>query len=232
MAVLTGGQALVQSLYREGVRVVLGVPGAGQYEAVDALFEEPRIRYVSVRHEQAATYMADGFARAGGGIAGVLVVPGPGVLNAAAGMVTANAVSSPMLVITGARHFRRRGRGEDEGGFLREFAMWSATAERPAQIPELVRVAFRRMKTQRPGPTVLQIPQAVLAEAAEVELTEVGEELPPAPEAGIIARAAAHLAQQRAATADLGRRRRNCRRCCAFDSGTGRTAAGAGGHHA
>ena len=197
MPALTGGQALVRSLYREGVRVVFGVPGDGQYEAVDALFEEPRIRYVSVRHEQAASYMADGYARAGGGIAAILVVPGPGVLNAAAGMVTANAVSSPMLVVTGSRHFQRRGSGEEEGEFLRELSTWNKTAERPAQIPDLVRQAFRRMKTQRPGPTVLQISRSVLAESTDVEWAEVGEDSPPMAEAELIAAAAALLAGAR-----------------------------------
>ena len=63
MTRMTGGQALARSMLREGVRTVFGIPGAGQYEAVDALWETPEIRYVSVRHEQAATYMADGYAR-------------------------------------------------------------------------------------------------------------------------------------------------------------------------
>ena len=65
---VTGAQALIKQLYREGVRVVFGVPGFGQYEAVDALCEESGIQYVSTRHEQAASFMADGYARAGGGI--------------------------------------------------------------------------------------------------------------------------------------------------------------------
>src|SRR5688500_8198705 len=101
---MNGGQALVKSLEREGIRVVFGLPGAGQYEAIDALYETPGIRYVATRHEQATTYMADGYARVSGEIATALVVPGPGVFNAFAGMATAYAVSSPMLVITGTRH--------------------------------------------------------------------------------------------------------------------------------
>ena len=98
---MTGGQALVQALYREGVRVIFGVPGMQQYHAVDAVHQEPRIRYISTRHEQATSYMADGYARVSGRVATAMVVPGPGLLNAAAGMATAYAVSSPLLIVTG-----------------------------------------------------------------------------------------------------------------------------------
>ena len=66
MTRMNGGQALVRSLAAQGLRVVFGVPGAGQYEAIDALYTTPSIRYISVRHEQAASYMADGYARASG----------------------------------------------------------------------------------------------------------------------------------------------------------------------
>ena len=79
MSKITGGQALIQSLYNEGVRVVFGLPGMGQYKAVDALYQEPGIRYIATRHEQATSFMADGYARVSGHIAAVLVVPGPGL---------------------------------------------------------------------------------------------------------------------------------------------------------
>ena len=63
---MTGGQALVKSLHREGVRVMFGLPGVQLYHALDPLYDEPDIRFVNTRHEQATTYMADGYARAGG----------------------------------------------------------------------------------------------------------------------------------------------------------------------
>lgn len=72
-ATLSGGQALAETLRREGIRVVFGIPGAGQYEATDAIYQEPSLRYIAVRHEQAASYMADGYARAGNEVAAVLV---------------------------------------------------------------------------------------------------------------------------------------------------------------
>src|SRR5205809_255939 len=85
MARMTGGEALVQSLYREGVRVVFGLPGVQLYGVMAALRDEPRIRFITTRHEQATGYMADGYARASGEPGVALVVPGPGLLNAAAG---------------------------------------------------------------------------------------------------------------------------------------------------
>lgn len=77
MPKLNGGEALIRSLQQEGVRTVFGIPGLGQYEAIDALYHAPAIRYIGVRNEQAATYMADGYGRASGEIAAALVLPLP-----------------------------------------------------------------------------------------------------------------------------------------------------------
>src|SRR5881392_2829688 len=101
MARMTGGEALVKQLYREGVRVVFGLPGVQLYGVVAALRDEPGIRFVVTRHEQATTYMADGYARAGSTFGTALVVPGPGLLNASAGLSTAFAASSPVLMLAG-----------------------------------------------------------------------------------------------------------------------------------
>ena len=80
MTRMSGGQALVRSLHREGVRVVFGIPGYQLYHAIDALYDVPDIRFISTRHEQAAAYMAYGYSQAGGGIGTAMVVPGPGLL--------------------------------------------------------------------------------------------------------------------------------------------------------
>ena len=101
MTRMTGGEALVRSLYSEGVRVIFGLPGEQLYYALEALYHEPGIRFIVTRHEQGAAYMADGFSRAGGGIGTLLVVPGPGLLNASSGIGTAFAASSPVLVLSG-----------------------------------------------------------------------------------------------------------------------------------
>src|SRR5262249_58592856 len=97
----TGGEPLGQWLYREGVRVVFGLPGVQLYGVLAALRDEPRIRFIVTRHEQATSFMADGYARASGEIGSALVVPGPGLLNAASGLSTAYSASSPGLMISG-----------------------------------------------------------------------------------------------------------------------------------
>ena len=101
MARMTGGQAFARQLHREGVRVIFGLPGVQLYHLLDGLAEQEEIRFITTRHEQATTYMADGYSRTGAGIGTALVVPGPGLQNASAGIGTAYSASSPMLVIAG-----------------------------------------------------------------------------------------------------------------------------------
>src|SRR5919198_2897088 len=110
---LTGGEALVQQLVREGARVVFGLPGVQLYGAIAALRDEPGIRFITTRHEQATTYMADGYARAGGGFGVALVVPGPGLQNASAGIGTAYSCSSPVFLVAG--QVPKRYLGKDVG---------------------------------------------------------------------------------------------------------------------
>ena len=110
---MTGGEALAKQLHREGVRVVFGLPGVQLYGAMAALRDEKDIRFILTRHEQATTYMADGYARAGGGFGVALVVPGPGVLNAGAGLSTAYSCSSPVFLVAG--QVPRRYLGKDVG---------------------------------------------------------------------------------------------------------------------
>src|SRR5206468_5873202 len=100
MARMTGGEAIVKALAREGVKVAFGLPGVQLYGIVTAFRDEP-IRFITVRHEGSSTYMADGYARAGGDVGVAVAVPGPGLLNAAAGLNTAYSASSPVLLIAG-----------------------------------------------------------------------------------------------------------------------------------
>ena len=88
MAVMTGGEALVRSLFAAGVRVIFGLPGVQLYGVLAALRDEPRIRFIATRHEQATSFMADGYARAGWDFGTALGVPGPGLLNAMSGLST------------------------------------------------------------------------------------------------------------------------------------------------
>ena len=188
---MTGGQALAKSLYREGVRVVFGLPGAGQYEAIDGIYEEPGIRYFTTRHEQATTHIADGYARVSGNIATALVIPGAGVFNASTGIATAHSVSSPILVVTG-RHDQSP---NDEMASIQQITKWAARAANPADVPVVIHEAFRQLKTGRPRPVYVEVPHEVLAAAAEVKLLESVSYDPLAGDSGQIAEAA-HLLTQ------------------------------------
>ena len=176
---MTGGQALVKSLYLEGVRVIFGLPGVQLYHATDALYEEPGIRFITTRHEQATTYMADGFSRAGGGIGTALMVPGPGLLNAASGIGTAYAASSPILVVSGQveRPLIGVNRGvlhevNDQLDTVRPITKWAHRVLDPAEIPDAVHEAFYHLKTGRPRPVEIEIPPETLSDVADVELRE------------------------------------------------------------
>ena len=156
---MTGGQALVKSLHREGVRVMFGLPGVQLYHALDPLYDEPDIRFVNTRHEQATTYMADGYARAGGTVGTALVVPGPGLLNASAGIGTAYAASSPVLVVSGQieRDLIGVERGvlhevHDQLDTVRPITKWAHRVLDPRQVPGAVHEAFYQLNSGRPRP--------------------------------------------------------------------------------
>ena len=179
MAQMTTAQALVRSLAREGVEVVFGLPGVQIMDIYDAFYGEPGIRLVTTRHEQTAAYMADGYSRTTGKIGVALVVPGPGILNAAAGIGTAYASSSPVLLIAGQveSYNINQGRGAvhevvDQLDVLKNITKWSSAIMAPDQAPEAVHEAMRQLKTGRPRPVALEIPSDVLAQEGDVDLLE------------------------------------------------------------
>ncbi len=195
---MTGGQALARSLYREGVRVIFGLPGVQLYHALDGLAQEPGIRFISTRHEQATAYMADGYARASGGIGTALVVPGPGLQNASAAIGTAYSASSPVLVVAGQiqRDFIGVDRGmlhevNDQLDTIKPITKWAHRILDAAEIPSAVHEAFRQLKTGRPRPVEIEIPPETLEDETDVDLFESGmypAETPPDSEIGSAAR--------------------------------------------
>src|ERR671939_2113697 len=99
---MSGGEALGHSLKMEGVNTIFGLPGVQLDWAFSALWhEQDHVKVYHTRHEQATAYMADGYARTTGKVGTSLVVPGPGLLNAAAGLSTAYATNSPVLCVAG-----------------------------------------------------------------------------------------------------------------------------------
>ena len=179
---MTGGQALVAALRTEGIDTIFGLPGVQLDGAFDALYaERDNVRVVHPRHEQAAAYMADGYARTTGCVGTCLVVPGPGLLNATAGLSTAYACNSPVLCVTGQiqSDLIEFGRGllheiPNQLGMVRSVTKHAARAMTPAAIPGVVREAFAQLRTGRTRPVEIEIPPDVLFAESEVAL------LPPA----------------------------------------------------
>jgi acetolactate synthase-1/2/3 large subunit len=196
MARMTGGQALVASLLREGVRVIFGLPGVQLYGVMAALRAEPGIRFIATRHEQATTYMADGYARAGGSFGTALVVPGPGLLNASAGLATAYAASSPVLVVAGQIPKAKIGKDvgllhevNDQLDAVAPVTKWRRRILEVEEIPGAVREAARQLRTGRPRPVVIDLPPETLEDEGEVTLLDPAPVERAAPPEAALARA-------------------------------------------
>ncbi len=179
MPQMTTAQALVRSLVREGIEVVFGLPGVQIMDVYDAFYHEPGIRLITTRHEQTAAYMADGYSRSTGKIGACLVVPGPGLLNASAGIGTAYASSSPVLLLTGQVESYNIGKGAgavhevvDQLDVVKNITKWRSTIMQPGEAPEAVHEAMKQLKTGRPRPVALEIPSDVLAHSSDVDLLE------------------------------------------------------------
>lgn len=201
----TGGQALVAQLIEEGVEHVFGIPGVQLDWAVEALREaQERIRFVVPRHEQAASYMADGYARSTGREGVCMVVPGPGVLNALSGISTSLACNSRVLMIAGQITSDKIGKGfgllhelPDQSCVLKSLTKWHGMATRPEDVPALVHEAFAQLRSGRPRPVAIEIPPDVLEARAEIAILPRAEENRAQPDAELIAEAAAMLGDAR-----------------------------------
>ncbi|HLT01183.1 MAG TPA: thiamine pyrophosphate-dependent enzyme, partial [Geminicoccaceae bacterium] len=132
-----------------------------------------RLRVIATRHEQAAGYMAYGYAAASGRPGAYCVVPGPGFLNTTAALATAYACNTPVLCLSGQVPLGRIGRGfgllhelPDQLGIMQRLTKWAARIEAPQDAPRLIAEAFAHMRTGRPRPVALEIPMDVLAQEA------------------------------------------------------------------
>ena len=160
---LSGADILIRSLQEENVDYVFGYPGGAVLHIYDALFTQNRIQHVLVRHEQAATHMADGYARATGRPGCVLVTSGPGATNAITGIATAYMDSIPMVVISGQVQSHLIGTDSfqetDMVGISRPIVKHSFMIKSAQDIPQVVKKAFYIATSGRPGPVVIDIPK-------------------------------------------------------------------------
>ena len=163
MEKLSGGDMLIRSLEDEGVKYIFGYPGGAVLHIYDALFKQNRIQHVLVRHEQAATHMADGYARATGLPGVVLVTSGPGATNAITGIATAYMDSIPMVVISGQVMSPLIGTDSfqetDMVGISRPVVKHSFLIKSASEIPLVIKKAFYIATSGRPGPVVVDIPK-------------------------------------------------------------------------
>ncbi len=160
----SGAEVLIRCLEREGVRYIFGLSGGAAIPIFDALVDSP-IELILVRHEQGATHMADGYARATGQPGVVLVTSGPGATNTVTGLLTAQMDSSPLIVITGQTNRVNLGKDAfqeaDVTGITYPVVKHSYLVRDAAHIPRVVREAFHIATTGRPGPVLIDVPKDV-----------------------------------------------------------------------
>lgn len=165
MEMLSGGDILIRSLQEEDVDYVFGYPGGAVLHIYDALFRQDKMKHVLVRHEQAATHMADGYARSTGRPGVVLVTSGPGATNAVTGIATAYMDSIPMVVISGQVQSHLIGTDSfqetDMVGISRPIVKHSFLVKKAEDIPMTIKKAFYIATTGRPGPVVVDIPKDI-----------------------------------------------------------------------
>ena len=193
---MKGGEILIECLKAQGVSAVFGMPGTQNIQIYDALLQRGggTIDHYLVRHEYAATQMADGFARATGEPGVAITVPGPGASNASTGILEAFTDCAPVLLITGqsdsslySKHPSKMFHGLDQMHFFESITKYCAIAHTVAEIPVVVENAFKAMRNGRPGPTMLEFPMDVVTGEGDVRIPRRVEraELPPPDDADL-----------------------------------------------
>ena len=197
MALLKGGQAVVESLRAQGVDTIFGIISTHMMEVYDALYDhQDAIRFISTRHEHAAALMADGYARVSGKPGVCLTSTGPGAANSMGGMGEAYFGSSPVLNITSTAEedLYQRGVGavhevKDQLGMFATVTQWSVHVGQPEEIPDRIHEAFQRFQTGRPRPIEIEIAVDAQAKVGEVEIPQWRKSFPPQADPALVERA-------------------------------------------
>jgi acetolactate synthase-1/2/3 large subunit len=162
----TGAEMVVKSLSALNVKYIFGYPGGSVLDIYDAIFQQDEIEHILVRHEQAATHMADGYSRATGEVGVVLATSGPGATNCVTGIATAYMDSIPMVVLAGQVASSLIGddafQETDIVGCTRPIIKHSFNCRSLADIPDAIAKAFYLARTGRPGPVVIELPKDIL----------------------------------------------------------------------
>lgn len=197
MTRMTGGQAVAAALKTEGIEHVFGIVGTHNSPLFDGAYQDQNLNVITVRHEQGATMMAAGYARASGKIAACFIVPGPGVTNALTGMGMAYSESAPMLVFGGQNTLAQLGR---EDGYFHELrdsmnvagavCGYTARLTVPEDVPRVVREAVRAMRCQRPRPAYIEVPLDVQSNQGDINMLSKEKFVRPGGDPAAIERAA------------------------------------------
>lgn len=167
---------VIEILKKEKVDVIFGYPGGAVIDIYDELYKTPEIKHVLVRHEQAATHAADGYARSTGKVGVVLVTSGPGSTNTVTGIATAYMDSIPIVVLTGQVPTKLIGNDAfqetDTTGITRPITKHNFLIKRIEDLPRTLKAAFYIAKTGRPGPVVVDIPKDIQQTEGEFEYPE------------------------------------------------------------
>ena len=180
--VLTGAEIVCECLLREGVEIVFGYPGGAILPTYDALTKYPQLHHVLTRHEQGASHMADGYARATGKVGVAMATSGPGATNLVTGIATAMMDSSPIVCITGQVPTGAIGsdafQETDVTGITLPITKHNYLVTSIEELPEVMREAFHIARTGRPGPVLVDIPKDVQIQEAEFVYPTEPIELP------------------------------------------------------
>ena len=162
---LTGAQAILECLKKEGVKTIFGYPGGAVLPFYDALYYEKDIKHILVRHEQGAAHAADGFARATGQVGVCVATSGPGATNLVTGIATAYMDSIPLVAITGQVATALLGRDSfqeaDITGITIPITKHNYLIKDTKDIPRIFKEAFYIARTGRPGPVLIDIPKDI-----------------------------------------------------------------------
>ena len=168
---LTGGQIVCESLIKEGVDVVFGIPGGAILPLYQTMFYYPQIRHILTRHEEGASMAADGYARVTGKVGVCMATSGPGATNLVTGITTAQMDSVPMVAITGQVSRAAIGKDAfqetDVTGITLPVTKHNYLVMNASEIAEAIKEAFYIANTGRPGPVLVDIPKDVFTETAE-----------------------------------------------------------------
>jgi len=174
---MTGGQSLIHCLYNEGVKVIFGLPGVQIYHAIIPILDYPDMQFITTRHEQATTYMADGYARVSNQPGVILAGQnGPGATNLVTGIAQAAAAFSPVVSIAGFISTKDKiqdaFQGIDQQSLFKPITKKTWTISEVKKIPKIFSKAFNLAMSPRRGPVQINLPRNILSETAKFNINK------------------------------------------------------------